>query len=495
MVPNAPTATSVFVGLDLGTSGLKGVVIDSLGNVVASARSDYPSHRPVVGASEQDPNDWVQAIKNVIGDLSAAIPAAQWSGIGLSAMIPTMVITDSQGEPVHRAVTWEDARAQVHGEHLRDRVGAKSVYDQTGQWLDGRYLLPMFARIAAELPETQLHLLGAKDWILHWLTGEFATDPATATGTGAYELSSQSYSSAITAAAVELAGRSLPTLAPVTESTHLYRLADQRAHDLELPIGLPVAVGAADAVAAILGLGVRTPGDVVYLAGTSTVIVGIDERAHFDESQRFLVTPLALDGYGHEMDLLATGSAMAWLTDLLGLESPDELTVLARSVLPDHDGLPTMLGYVAPGEQGALWDPSLTGIIEGMTLHTNASDLARALLTSITLESARCIGVWDENSTTRGVIHVAGRGINPDALQELADATGRKTHSCGLAETPHSAVGAALIVAAALGISPLPIHHTDALEMTPRPEAAAMWNQLHLRHEDLRARTSAHTQH
>ncbi len=494
MVSSVPTANSVFVGLDLGTSGLKGVVIDSLGTVIASARFDYPSHRPAIGASEQDPNDWVQAIVKVIGDLSTTIPATQWSGIGLSAMIPTMVITDSQGEPVHRAITWEDARAQVLGDHVRERVGAKSVYEKTGQWLDGRYLLPMFARVAADLPETQLYLLGAKDWILHWLTGEFATDPATATGTGAYELSSQSYSSTIAAAAAELAGRSLPTLAPVTESTHIYRLTHQRARELELPIDLPIAVGAADAVAAILGLGVHTPGDVVYLAGTSTVIVGIDERAHFDVSQRFLVTPLALDGYGHEMDLLATGSAIAWLTDLLGLDSPDELTTLARTVAPDHDGLPTMLGYVAPGEQGALWDPALTGIIEGMTLHTSASDIARALLTSITLESARCIDVWDENSTTRGVIHVAGRGISSDALQELADATGRKTHACGLVETPHSAVGAALIVAAALGVSPLPIHHRDDSEMTPRPEAAAVWNQLHQRHEDLRARTSAHTQ-
>ena len=494
MVRDVPNGSPVFIGLDLGTSGLKGVAMNSSGEILASARADYPTHRPVAGASEQDPDDWSHAIVNIVGELTATVPAAQWSGVGLSAMIPTMVITDSDGRPVNRAVTWEDARAQDHGKSLRTLVGEGHVYEQTGQWVDGRYLLPMYARIANDLPETSLRLLSAKDWILHWLTGEFATDPATATGTGAYHLADNAYSEAITRAAAELTGRTLPEFAPVVTSTSLHRLTDQRAEQLGLPTGLPIAVGAADAVAAILGLGVGTAGDVIYLAGTSTVIIGIDDEPHFDPQHRFLVTPLALAGYGHEMDLLATGSAMAWLATLLGLDSPDELAALARTVPPEQDALPTMLGYVAPGEQGALWDPSLTGIIEGMTLHTSAAEVARALMTSITVESARCVAVWDENTTERGVIHVAGRGINEAALQELADATGRTTHLCGHAEAPHSAIGAALIVACALRVAPIPSHHVAVLETTPRPEKSALWKQLHVRHDNVRDRTSARTE-
>ena len=492
-VRDVPSGSPVFIGLDLGTSGLKGIAIDSSGEILASARSDYPTHRPVAAASEQDPHDWTNAIANVVGELTASVPAARWSGIGLSAMIPTMVVTDSVGRPMHTAVTWEDARAEDHGQRLRSFVGEQSIYEQTGQWVDGRYLLPMYARIADEVSEVPSHLLGAKDWILHWLTSEFATDPATATGTGAYHLADNAYSETIIDAAAELAGHALPDLAQVVTSTTLCHLTDDRARKLGLPAGLPIAVGAADAVAAILGLGVGAAGDVIYLAGTSTVIVGIDHEPHFDSQHRFLVTPLATHGYGHEMDLLATGSAMAWLANLLGLDSPDELAALARTVPAGQDSLPTMLGYVAPGEQGALWDPSLTGIIEGMNLHTSAADVARALLTSITVESARCIAVWDDNTTARGAIHVAGRGINEAALQELADATGRRTHLCGHAETPHSALGAALIVARALGLEPVSSHHVADLEMTPRPENAALWQQLHHRHEGVRTRTSAST--
>jgi sugar (pentulose or hexulose) kinase len=488
------SAGPFFVGLDLGTSGLKGVVLDASGELVTSARADYPTHRPVVGASEQDPNDWVRAIISVVGELSRDVPAVTWSGIGLSAMIPTLVVTDSQGNPLHPAVTWEDARAEEHGKQLRESVGEHSLYEQTGQWVDGRYLLPMFARKTQEAPHSEpaagRYLLGAKDWVLHWLTGQLATDPATATGTGTYNLSTGTYSTSIVGAFEQLIGTALPQLPPVTASTTSFAVTDQRAHELGLPAGIPIAVGAADAMAAILGLGVERPGDAIYLAGTSTVMVGIDNHRHFDPQHRFLVTPLALEGFGHEMDLLATGSAVAWLAGLMGLGSPDDLVAMARSIPPDSADVPTMLGYLAPGEQGALWDPSLTGVIEGMTLHTNAAHLGRALLTSITNESARCLAVWDETTSNHGTIHVAGQGIDQPALQELADATGRPTHRCGNAQSPHSAVGAALLMAAALGVDPLPTHHVAEWETTPRPEQVKIWQQLRQRHDEVRSRTS-----
>jgi xylulokinase len=244
-------------------------------------------------------------------------------------------------------------------------------------------------------------------------------------------------------------------------------------------------------MAALVGLGVQTPGDAICLAGTSTVIVGIDDTAHFDHEQRFLVTPLALGGFGHEMDLLATGSARAWLAGLLGLSTPDELGSIAEGAAPDSPGVPTMLAYVAPGEQGALWDPSLTGVIEGVTLNTSTADLARALNTSITVESARCIAVWEANAPTQGALHVAGRGISRSALQELADSTGRPTHLCGDEHAAHSAVGAAAILGQALGIHPLPVEHRTQMATQPRPEAAPMWEALKGRHEELRLRTSA----
>ena len=122
---------------------------------------------------------------------------------------------------------------------------------------------------------------------------------------------------------------------------------------------IPVCLGAADSVLGALGLGVRSPGQIAYVAGTSTVILGVTDTLVFDPQHRFLVTPLAEPGlWGLEMDLLATGSALRWLAGLLG-DGLDEAAVIALAASTDPADAPVVLPYLSPGEQGALWDPSL----------------------------------------------------------------------------------------------------------------------------------------
>jgi xylulokinase len=148
-----PGRGGVYLGLDLGTSGLKGVAIAAAGSVLASASAHYPTRRPQPGAAEQEPADWLAAVNSVLGELAATIDPALWRGIGLAGMIPTLVTTDVSGEPTGPAITWQDSRADPRGEELRERCGPDELYRATGQWVDGRYLLPMYLRIAADEPE------------------------------------------------------------------------------------------------------------------------------------------------------------------------------------------------------------------------------------------------------------------------------------------------------------------------------------------------------
>jgi len=134
----------VYIGLDLGTSGLKGVALDASGAVVARGAAAYPTSRPAAGACEQDTGDWLTAVDRVAAQLAATIPADQWRGIGLSGMIPTLVTLDAAGRPTGPAITWQDSRADALGDALRERCGPQPLYELTGQWVDGRYLLPMF---------------------------------------------------------------------------------------------------------------------------------------------------------------------------------------------------------------------------------------------------------------------------------------------------------------------------------------------------------------
>ena len=466
-------------------------------------------------------------MEQVTGELAADAPPRRWRAIGLSAMIPALVTADAAGEPVGPAITWEDSRAEDQASRLRQtrgpgRQGGDALYQITGQWLDGRYLLPMFLRIREAEPDRAAAtrgLLGAKDYLLRWLTGQAATDPSTATGFGAYSLRGGTWDEGILAAAASMAGP-IPELPPVLPSSSLKPLRSEIA--ARLGCGqVPVCVGAADSVLGALGLGARAPGQVAYVAGTSTVILGVTGEPRLDPRHRFLVTPMAEPGrWGQEMDLLATGSALRWLAGLIG--APDESGVIALAAQVDPADAPVMLPYLSPGEQGALWDPALHGTITGLTLGHERKHLARGLVNGIVLESRRCVAVLEEADLVYQAgadLMVAGGSAADETFRaDLADATGRRVIMPGPPVTgqlapaagsrarstipaPHSADfsarGAALLAARATG-RPLPADFPapgselraragqGAVISEPDPRRAAVWDRLWEEHERAR---------
>ena len=223
--------SEVFVGLDLGTSGLKAVALAADGRVLARSAQPYPTARPGPGASEQDPWHWrdaaAAATRTLLEQLDERGDAdTDVRAVGLSAMLPTLVLAAADSRPVAPAVTWEDARAETHGDRLRAAVDGEQLYRLTGQWLDGRYLLPMYLRLREQEPAVAdaSTLLGAKDWLLQWLTGVAATDPSTATGVGAYLLDDGGWHQPLLAATEQAGGAALPALPEVVPAQTLLRL-------------------------------------------------------------------------------------------------------------------------------------------------------------------------------------------------------------------------------------------------------------------------------
>lgn len=479
--------SGIFIGLDLGTSGLKAVALDGLGQAVARASAAYPTASPEPGASEQNPQQWeaaaVSSVRDLITQLDTGITVR---ALGLSGMMPTLVLADTKLNPVAPAITWQDARAEPHGERLRNTTGPDELYRITGQWLDGRYLLPMYLGVLGRDPGLQnaRYLLSAKDWLLARLTGEVATDPSTATGIGAYRLTDGAWHQAVLDTANQLARRQLPALPPVVASRSTFPLRGPQADTLGLPAELPVCVGGADSIMGLLGVGTPNIGDIAYIAGTSTAIVGVSDTWHPDPGHRYLGTPLAgTNSFGLEMDLLATGSAIRWLTGLLQRSNETELMQLAYSI-PIEDA-PPFLPYLAPGEQGALWDPRLRGAIAGLSLSTTPKHLARGLLTGILLESRRCIDTLAQ-AGLHGRILVAG-GSSRDARfrADLADACGRTVIAPEEAATDYSAAGAARLAAAAIN-EPISIPPAASDLIHPRPQRAPIWAALGTQHDQIR---------
>ncbi|MCX6461448.1 MAG: FGGY family carbohydrate kinase [Actinobacteria bacterium] len=483
-------SAGLYVGLDLGTSGLKGVVLDGDARPVARAQASYVTHRPERGASEQDPADWIDAIRDVVAALRSSTGDREWTAIGLSGMLPTLVLIDSNAQPLGRAITWEDSRAESEGESLRELANPDAVYARTGQWLDGRYLLPMLLRLQRIDPHgvvAATMLLGAKDYVHGWLTGEFVTDPSTAAGFGCYDLHTGAWDRSILASYSELAGRPAPALPRIDVSTSARPLSSEAALSLGLPAGIPVCLGAADSVLGALGIGVSQPGQAAYIAGTSTIILGVTDHPVTDDAHRFLVTPMAHPGtFGLEMDLLSTGSAVRWLATLLGGVSEAELMQLASTAEPDE--VPLFLPYVAPGEQGALWDPSLTGALLGLHLGTTAADIARGLIDGIIVESRRCIRVLGEYGAASDVICASGASAsNAWFRQQLADASGHDVVMTDDDEIDGSAVGAALVAAHAVD-QPLAPSESRGQLSSANPFAKGGWNQRAVALDDSRAR-------
>ncbi|HEY1643426.1 MAG TPA: FGGY-family carbohydrate kinase [Streptosporangiaceae bacterium] len=525
----APGAEGVYLGLDLGTSGLKGVALAASGAVLARGSAAYPMRRPAAGACEQDPAAWLRATESVTDQISSVVPASRWRGIGLSGMIPTLVTIGADAQPAGPAVIWQDSRADALGEELRETCGGDWLYRLTGQWVDGRYLLPMFSQLAVREPAraaATVALASAKDYLFSWLTGELVTDPSTATGFGCYELASGRWNDRVRSAAAALTpseagarggspgqlppgqlppgqvapgqvapGHVAPALPAVRPSAYCRPLRPAVAERLGCgPI--PVCLGAADSVLGALGLGVREPGQIAYIAGTSNVILGVTSDLVLDPEHRFLVTPLAEPGrFGAEMDLLATGSSISWLADLLG-GGLDAAGLVALAARTDPAAAPVVLPFLSPGEQGALWDPRLHGAVVGLSLAHGREHLARGLVTGIILESRRCLAVLDETGGSGRELAVAGGSASdPGFRADLADATRRRVWMPGDDDTDYSARGAALLAARAIGGSwpaqrPAELGGSGVAE--PDEDRARVWDQLWATHESARRAIARH---
>lgn len=461
----------IAIGLDLGTSSLKAIAVGvESGRVLFRERQPYPTHRPEPGAAEQAPQDWMAAAIGALARLAAATGAERWVGIGLSAMLPTLVCLDADGEPVGSAIVWEDTRAEPEAEWLRREHPDAVAYERTGQQFDGRYLVPMFLRLRDRDPEIAARttrIAGAKDYLFEQLTGELLTDPSTAAGSGVYDLTTGEY-----------AAGPWPALPPTRPSTESRGLDAGVARLIGVRAGLPVALGGADSVLGAEALGARPGLDVAIISGTSTVVLGTRDELELSASGRALVTPLALGGYGLEMDLVATGSAFQWLAGLTGAASVADLVGEASDI--DPLAAPAVLPYVGPGEQGALWEPGIFGSFSGLTLGTTRGALMRGLLTGVILELRRCILAIAGDSGGR-IIASGSSLASPRALQDLADACGREVLA-DESDADHSALGAIATLLVGRGMS-LPERRERLTSYSPDPDRAAVWRALATRHD------------
>jgi xylulokinase len=356
---------AVSLGIDLGTSELKAVLMSAEGEVLGQAGARISVSRRQSGWSEQNPADWWQACVAALAQLCAEHSEA-WKRtecLGLSGQMHGAVLLDKAGAVLYPAILWDDSRAITHAERLNrdfpdyaEATGSLAMAGLTAPkllWLK-EHEPAVFARIDC--------VLSPKDYLRWLLTGERVSDMSDAAGTLWLDVAKRDWYAPMLHA-TGLTPAQMPRLLEADQLSG--GLTIDAARQLELPVNLPVAAGGGDNPVSAVGIGAINAGDAFVTLGTSAAIVAITDHAAGHPPSAVHSFCHALPNRWYTMGaMLAGASCLRWVTRLLG--QPDEQTLLARvqSTLPVDqpvaDDTPLFLPYLA-GERTPHNDPLLRG--------------------------------------------------------------------------------------------------------------------------------------
>lgn len=431
-----------LLGIDVGTTATKAVLIDETGLVLKQASHGYPLHTPQPLWAEQDPHDWTKAVDACVAEIGERKPDA----IGLTGQMHGMVAMDGAGEVLSPAILWCDQRTEKECLEIDEIVGKEKVRSITGNPPLTGFQLPKVLWLrnnARTVFDRVRSVLLPKDYIRFILTGEKATDVSDASGVGLLDLRSRDWSR-------EMAAKLFPDsdfLPKVFESDQVTGVTNRAAH---LDDGIAVVAGGGDQAAGAVGTGAVVPGVVSVSLGTSGVVFSSLDKPEPDPTGSAHVFCHA-NGAWHAMGvMLSCGGAVQWAKDTLySRDSFEELDADAAQVAPGCDGL-TFLPYLT-GERCPHNDPSARGAFAGLTLSHGRGHLVRAVLEGATFGLMDCLDLIKHLGVDPTEVRVTGGGAQSDLwMSLLADVFGVPCTRVSGDEGP--AFGAALLAGVGVGV-------------------------------------------
>jgi xylulokinase len=368
----------MYIGLDLGTSGLKGIVINDAQEVLAEATAPLDVSRPHDGWSEQDPATWLTAADRVMRALGAKVSLAAVRGIGLSGHMHGATLLDASHQPLRPCILWNDTRSHVEAAALDADPQFRA---KTGNIVFPGFTAPKLAWVRQAEPDiftrTALILL-PKDYLRLWLTGEAVAEMSDAAGTSWLDTGARDWDDGLLAA-THLTRAQMPRLVEGSRVSGTLR-ADLAAQ-WGLPAGVVVAGGGGDNAASAVGVGVVNPGEAFVSLGTSGVLFAASAAYQPDAASAVHTFCHALPDTWHQMGvILAAADALNWFAHLVDEPAAQLTGALGPLRAP---GRTLFLPYLG-GER----TPHNDARIRGQFLHLDhASDrasLTRAVLEGVT---------------------------------------------------------------------------------------------------------------
>jgi xylulokinase len=362
---------TTLVGIDVGTSAVKGLAIDPNGTILARAEHGYPLSTPRVGWAEQDPADWWQATEAVLSELRAA--AGPFAGIGLSGQMHGLVALDGADRVLRPAILWNDQRTAAECAEIEETIGLERLLSLTGNRALPGFTAPKLLWLRRHEPDVYAQIARIalpKDYVRLRLCGEHAIDVADASGTLLLDVAARSWSEEVVEA-LEIDPSWLP---PVLESPAVSGSTAE---------GVPVAAGAGDQAAGAVGVGVDRPGPVSVALGTSGVVFAALEEFAADSEGRVHAFCHAVPGAWHAMGvMLSAAGSLQWLRNTIAPGAAyEELTAAAEQWPAGTEGL-TFLPYLT-GERTPHADPDARGSFTGLTVRHDRGALVRAVLEGV----------------------------------------------------------------------------------------------------------------
>ena len=461
-----------LLGLDLGTSAVKALIVDDRGRVLGRGGAEHPISQPAPGAAEQNPDDWWRATKTAVQRALVEANSVQVAAIGLTGQMHGTVLLDAGGNPVMPAITWADTRADLEVKEITSQIGANRLIQLAGSPLATGFQAATVKWVQSNRSDrwsSVARVLLPKDYLRFRFTGAFATDPSDASGTLLLDVNGRDWSPEILDA-VGLDRAMLPNVVGSTAITG--ELSVEAAEKLGLPPGIPVVAGGGDAPCGAIGAGVVEPTSMLLTISTGTQALVPTNSPKIDSSGRMHTFCSALDrtssqaGWYQMGATMVVGLAMRWLRDqVLGLstdQSYDDMTSWAGEVPPGADGL-VFLPYLA-GERTPHMNPLARGMFIGLTSQHGRGHLVRAVMEGVTFALCDAYEVLRQAGANPKTVVLGGGGAKSKLWQQIvADVFGLPVSP--LKTTEQSAQGAALLAGAGI----------DWFDVVPTAKARAIF--------------------
>ncbi len=446
--------TNAYLGIDIGTSSVKTVIVSGDGEVLATGDSPGSVSIPAPGWSEQNPEDWWQStITAVSAAVSQLESPNQIKAIGLSGQMHSLVALDAAQQVIRPAILWNDVRTSEQCEYIYDTVGAERLQEMCGNPALEGFTVTKLLWMREHEPENFARvktIMLAKDYIRLKMTGEIATEPSDASGTLLFDVRRRGWSSEM----CSLLGIDPWILPPLIESSGIAgTVTAEAASQLSLPAGTPVVGGGADNACAASGSGVVAPGTMLITVGTSGAVVAPTVEASVDPNMRIHAMAHAERDTWYLMGVvLSAGAALAWWRGAVadGSDTPnfDDLVNATAGMAPGSDGL-TFLPYLT-GERTPHADAAARGVFAGLNAAHTRGHMTRAVLEGVafaikdSVQLMRPLGAVPDSA-----VIVGGGARSATWRQVLADALGLPLKTVGPAEG--APLGAAMLAAVGVG--------------------------------------------